>query len=75
MSQNPTAILLNYLPVLLIVLPILALYVYSISWAAADARDRGKSGLFVGLMVSLVHPWPLGLIVWLVFRPAPSLRL
>jgi len=37
-------------------------------WAFFDARNRGRSGCLVALMVLLLG-WPLGLIVWLVFRP------
>jgi hypothetical protein len=54
---------------LLVFLLFLVLFIYSIAWAAADANSRGKSGFLVGLLVFLVHPWPLGLILWLVFRP------
>ncbi|NUM56972.1 MAG: hypothetical protein HUU46_25360 [Candidatus Hydrogenedentes bacterium] len=45
-------------------------YVYSIVWAYGDAERRGKSGCLVALLVFLVS-WPLGLILWIVFRPEP----
>ena len=39
-------------------------------WATArDARRRGKSPLLVILLVLI--SFPLGLIVWLLFRPEP----
>ena len=37
--------------------------------AASDARKRGKSPLLVILLI--VISFPLGLIVWLLFRPEP----
>jgi hypothetical protein len=51
-----------------IFLPILVLYVWSIVWAFNDAEKRGKSGCLVVLMVMLLT-WPVGLLVWIVFRP------
>lgn len=36
---------------------------------AADARRRGKSPLFVTLLV--LCSFPLGLLLWLLFRPEP----
>ena len=36
---------------------------------ARDARNRGKSPVLVTLLVLL--SFPLGLIVWLLFRPEP----
>jgi hypothetical protein len=57
------------LPILGIAVLLIALWIYSIVWAAGDASRRGKSGLLVGLLVLFVHPWPLGLVLWLIFRP------
>lgn len=57
------------LPILVIGLPILCLWIYSIIWAVGDANRRNKPGWLVGLLVFLVHPWPLGLVLWLLFRP------
>jgi hypothetical protein len=45
----------------------LSLILFSSRWAGRDAERRGKSGCLVGLAVFLT--WPLGLILWLVFRP------
>ena len=45
-----------------------AIYVGSIAWAAMDAANRGKPWLLVALLVALVV-WPIGLILWLVYRP------
>ena len=39
-------------------------------WVVNDARRRGKSPLAVFLLVVL--SFPLGLAVWLVFRPEPA---
>lgn len=47
---------------------ILGLFMWSVVWAYGDAERRGKSGCLVALLVFLLS-WPIGLIVWLVFRP------
>lgn len=39
-----------------------------LSWAANDARRRGKSPVLV--LIAVVFFFPFGLIAWLVFRPA-----
>lgn len=49
-------------------LGILAIYVISIVWAYNDAQVRGKSGCLVAILVAFLS-WPIGLVVWLVFRP------
>lgn len=38
-----------------------------IAWCVSDAKRRGKSALLVTLIVLFF--FPLGLIVWLLFRP------
>jgi hypothetical protein len=38
-------------------------------WVYRDAESRGKSGW---LVILLVLNFPVGLIAWLVFRPAPK---
>ena len=35
-----------------------------------DAERRGKSGCLVAILVFFLS-WPLGLILWIVFRPEP----
>jgi hypothetical protein len=45
----------------------LGIILFSCRWAARDADRRGKSGCLVSLLVLLT--WPLGLILWLFFRP------
>lgn len=40
-----------------------------IRWIARDARSRGKSPLPVVLLAFI--SFPLGLLLWLVFRPDP----
>jgi hypothetical protein len=42
--------------------------VASLIWVYGDAEERGKPGCLVVLMVLLLT-WPIGLVVWLVFRP------
>ena len=37
-------------------------------WAYGDAERRGKSGCLVAILVFFLS-WPLGLILWFVFRP------
>ena len=44
------------------------LLIANVIWAYRDARERGRSGILVGLLVLLI-PFPLGVIVWLIFRP------
>ena len=51
----------------------LCLYVYSAAWAYGDAEQRGKPGCLVAFLV-LFLSWPLGLILWIVFRPEPRPR-
>lgn len=45
----------------------LCLVLFSCRWVGRDAERRGKSGCLVALLVLLT--WPLGLILWLFFRP------
>jgi len=49
------------------------LYLWSIIWAYGDAEDRGKPGCLVALLVALLS-WPLGLLLWVLFRPEPGSR-
>jgi hypothetical protein len=42
---------------------------WSVVWAARDAEARGRPGWLVALFVLLLV-WPLGLILWLIVRPA-----
>ena len=52
----------------LVALVIFGLYIFSIIWSFRDAEARGKSGCLVALLVAFLS-WPLGLILWVVFRP------
>ena len=56
-----------------IALGFFALYIYSAVWAYGDAEARGKPGCLVALLV-LLFSWPLGLLMWVVFRPEPKWR-
>ena len=40
-----------------------------VRWISIDARSRGKSPSLVCLLVAM--SFPLGLILWLLVRPAP----
>ena len=55
---------------LLFYVPLLIAYVWSIVWAYRDARGRGKPPVLVALLVALLPPWPLGALIWYVFRPS-----
>jgi hypothetical protein len=50
---------------------LLILYFWSIVWAYHDALKRGKPGWLVAVLVALLS-WPIGLVVWLIFRPELS---
>jgi len=52
---------------------VLALYVFSIMWSFSDAERRGKPGCLVALLVALLS-WPLGLLLWVIFRPEERRR-
>lgn len=47
----------------------LALIFFTIKICVDDARRRGKSPVLVALLV--LFSFPLGVIIWLLFRPAP----
>lgn len=53
-----------------VLLVVLFVFVSLVSFAASDARLRGKSPWLVSLIVILF--FPLGLIAWLLFRPVPA---
>jgi uncharacterized RDD family membrane protein YckC len=42
---------------------------WTVQVCAADARRRGKSPLLVTILIFVA--FPLGLLLWLVFRPEP----
>ncbi|TWT96605.1 hypothetical protein Pla108_23740 [Botrimarina colliarenosi] len=54
---------------ILILAAVAIAYVYSIVWAYRDALARQKPALLVALVVALLPSWPLGLILWCLFRP------
>jgi Na+/H+-dicarboxylate symporter len=57
----------------LLMIPIACFFLFllfiSIRMLATDARRRGKSSILV-VLLALVS-FPLGLLIWLVFRPEP----
>jgi hypothetical protein len=55
---------------LLVIAAVMVAYVWTIFWAYRDGKARGKSGVLVALLVALLHPWPLGLVLWYIFRPS-----
>ena len=54
---------------ILVVFFLLILLVIMMRFLAADARKRGKPPLLVVLLAFV--SFPLGLLLWLVFRPEP----
>jgi hypothetical protein len=66
--STSTDVIMLLAQVALVVLVAVA-YIGSIGWAFQDAEARGKSGWLVALIVAVLS-WPIGLILWLVFRPA-----
>jgi hypothetical protein len=46
------------------------LMIANIVWAFRDARSRGRSGVLIALLV--LWTFPLGVILWLIFRPPLS---
>ena len=54
---------------ILIVCLLLSLLLIAMKMLAADARRRGKPAVLV-VLLALVS-FPLGLLLWLVFRPEP----
>ncbi len=54
----------------ILVLIALMLPLASSIWAFIDAEERGKSGCLVAILVFFLI-WPLGLLLWLVYRPKP----
>ena len=59
----------NVIQVLIVSVVFLILLFLTLKACIADARRRGKSPLLVILAVFLC--FPLGLILWLLFRPEP----
>jgi hypothetical protein len=60
--------LIVFVPFFIVGMVLFLIYLYSIIWSYADAEERGKPGCLVALVVALLS-WPLGLILWVVFRP------
>ena len=60
---------MNYAASLVFLAAFLGILVWTLRVCVADARYRGKSPWLVTLLVFV--SFPLGLIVWLLFRPEP----
>jgi hypothetical protein len=56
-----------------VVMFIFAILAASLVWVYRDAEARNKSGILVALLVLLLN-WPIGLLLWLVFRPECEIR-
>jgi len=52
----------------ILIIVLFLFFLWSVVYSYTDAVQRGKSGCLVALLVALLS-WPIGLIVWLVFRP------
>jgi hypothetical protein len=59
---------LALIPLALLAILLGVVYIFSIFWAYDDAESRGKPGCLVAILVALLS-WPLGLVLWIVFRP------
>ena len=59
----------NLIQVLVVNSVFLVLLFLTLKACVADARRRGKSPLLV--ILAVVFCFPLGLILWLLFRPEP----
>ena len=59
----------SYVASLISLIVFLAVLAWILRICAADARRRGKSPLLVTLLIFV--SFPLGLLVWLLFRPEP----
>jgi hypothetical protein len=59
----------SYLQVVLSLVVFLGVLGWILRVCAIDARRRGKSPFLVALLVLV--SFPLGLLVWLLFRPEP----
>jgi cytochrome c oxidase assembly factor CtaG len=64
-----TSIVLALTMYIVIVVLLLLAIIYGVRACATDARRRGQNPVLVAALVILF--FPLGLIVWLVARPAP----
>ena len=60
--------LLGGIAVMLVIALFVSIPLLTAIWAYGDAERRGKSGCLVSILV-LFLSWPLGLILWFVFRP------
>jgi len=52
-----------------VLMAIVGLLAVAVTFALRDAKLRGKSP--VGVLLLVMSFFPLGLAIWLVFRPAP----
>lgn len=59
--------LLQTVPFILLI-SVVALWIWSGVWAHRDAKLRGKPPMLVSLLVLLLS-WPIGLLVWIALRP------
>ena len=69
MDLQDISVLLPKIFGVLIIFVLLTVLLISMRLLAADARRRGKSAALVVLLAFV--SFPLGLLLWLVFRPEP----
>jgi hypothetical protein len=43
--------------------------VFTLLWAWTDAENRGENGCAVLALLVSFFLWPIGLLLWLIFRP------
>ncbi len=56
------------IPAVILGLATFIAYIFCIIWGYRDAEARGKPGILVAFLILL--QWPVGMIIWLLIRPA-----
>lgn len=69
MGDPPLVLFLNAAIGVAVLLTLLAAWVLGMVWAYRDARARKAPAWAVVLLVGTPPIWPLGLLLWYVFRP------
>jgi hypothetical protein len=54
-----------------LVLLLIGIYLWSLSWLYSDAERRNNSGCLMVILVG-IFAWPIGLVVWYFARPSPK---
>lgn len=69
MGDPPFVLFLNAALGIAVLLSVIAAWVGGIVWAYRDARSRGAAAWAVVVLVGAPPIWPLGLLLWYIFRP------